>query len=165
MPMKRRNALKVLGGSVLTATTYGSTAAASEKPDYVGYTYKPNDGEVFGTVTAEFDRSPEEIGGKLSFEGEEAVKKLKLPRNTVQFTGVERLSKEQPKQGPSDKSLSKFRTDLGDIASVAEVKISSVDGGGYTGYLRTPNDEKVAYSLVHRSEYDVDRLLELINSL
>lgn len=165
MPMKRRNALKVLGGSVLTTTAFGGAVGANEPSEYVGYTYKPNGGEVFGTVTAEFDRSPEEIGGALNFEGGEAVKKLELPQNTVQFTGVERLSKEQPEQGPSNRSLSKFSTDLGDISSVPELKISSVDGGGYIGYLRTPNDGKVAYSLVQKSEYDMDRLLELIQSL
>lgn len=177
----RRQVLKSVGMGTLAAASFTSTVSARTDAPYVGFAYNPVTGEIYGDVEGKLNPGKATIAGELKFTGDKALDRLRLVSKQVPFSEAKLVNESMPNEETIEKMpdpgavtpVRRFRTDVPNDRfksrtqtdnQIPHMKINSIQDGGLTGYIRTHEGEKVAYSLNEKGT-DIEYLLDLICGL
>jgi hypothetical protein len=141
---KRRTVLKTIpaAASGLAGIT---TAGARQPVEFHGYTYEPGEQEILGRASGTFNRTENELAGRLDLGSE-----------TYGFNSVRADRVRAPEGVPVSSFETRIRSGTvrknGDTRPLDKrVHVVSVSDGGITGFVKPPGGDRTAFSLVEAS--------------
>ncbi|WP_139326565.1 hypothetical protein [Natrinema saccharevitans] len=163
--VKRRNVMKAATTSVVGLSSFPTVLGAKPSGRYVGVAYDPTTHEILGSASGKFNSTQRKLRGNLRVSGEEINMSSGLtPERKISNKGFITSNFEKvDKIGIAKKSQEENKGKDRQIKTPRKITILAQDDKSLTGVVRTPERERIAFSISKSSNntrHDVEEVVK-----